>query len=61
MNSNESKVKSLLKTIVTAMADSGNDDWPPKCSALLYQPVHPCASESQTQIESSTSEKTVNN
>lgn len=51
MNTNESKVKKLLKTIVTAVADSG-DDWPPKCSALLYQPIRPTVSKSEPQSNS---------
>lgn len=52
MNTNESKVKKLLKTIVTAVADSGDDDWPPKCSALLYQPIRPTVSKSESQSNS---------
>lgn len=52
MNTNESKVKKLLKKIVTAVAGSGDDDWPPKCSALLYQPVHPNVSKSESQSNS---------
>lgn len=48
MNASESKMKNLLKKIVNAVADSG-DDWPPKCCALLYQPVHPNATKSETQ------------
>lgn len=45
MNANESRLKNWLKTLVDIVADSGNDDWPPKCSALLYQPVRPSESE----------------
>lgn len=46
MNAHESKIKNLLKTVITAVADSGEDEWPPKCTALLYQPVRPDVSSS---------------
>ena len=47
MNANEARIKNLLKTVITAVADSGEDEWPPKCTALLYQPVRPDASSAE--------------
>lgn len=42
---NETKVKAFLTAIVNEAIESEAGEWPPKCSALLYQPVHPCALE----------------
>ena len=31
----------LVKCIVSHIADSESDDWPPKCATFLYQPKRP--------------------
>ena len=57
MNTNDSKWSRLMKAVVAAVADSGDDEWPPKCSTFLYQPVHPNAIKHE-QEKVATTEKT---
>ena len=30
-----------VRSIITMMLKSENDDWPPKCSTILFQPKRP--------------------
>ncbi len=48
MNANNSAMKTLLKKIAVSLASSGDDEWPPRCTALLYQPVHPTLATTST-------------
>lgn len=39
---NSKKLASMaVRSIVTAMLKSENDEWPPKCSTILFQPKRP--------------------
>lgn len=41
MENVQAKAKKVLSSLVNAMIDHDNEEWPPECIMFTYQPVRP--------------------
>lgn len=41
MKKHDTKIEGIIKNAVTYMVDTELYEWPPQCTAFLYQPIRP--------------------
>lgn len=52
MKKQNSKVESVMKRVVTYVVDTELYEWPPQCTAFLYQPVRPRKANKELDVKS---------